>query len=378
MNQAGEDAASSVEKRRRYRRVLVGGGILVVGVLMYLAWTSLLPFVVGLIIAYLLVPFIDLLESGSPRWMRRRGIARPLAILIVYLLALGLVAGVISFFVPVVSEQAAVLRTRGPVYYEQGRDIFEQVIEFYERVVPLEWQARIQENFQKTLDDIGANIQRGIGQLLSIATRTIGVVLGLVVVPFWMFYVLNDRDRLVRDLYGVIPAAYRRDAHNIQRIVDDVLSSYIRGQLLLCLFIGTLAVIGLLVLRVDFAVLLGTIAGIFEILPYIGPIIGAIPAVLVALIQSPVLAFWVIALFLVIQQAENLLLAPRITGGSVRLPPSIVMLVLVVGSGLAGIAGLLIAVPVTAICRDVFRYAYLRLSDEGMPPDEVFAKVRES
>lgn len=380
MSQSSQDelVRMDIEKKRRYRRLLVTGGFLVVAGLMYLAWASLLPFIVGLTIAYLLVPFIDLLESGSPQWLRRRGAARPLAILIVYLLALGLIAGVVSFFVPVITEQADVLQTRGPDYYEQGRELFDRVIDWYERTVPQEWQARIQENFQKTLDDITATIQRGIGQALSIATRTVGVALGMVIVPFWMFYVLNDRDNLVKDLYGMIPSHYRRDARNIQRIVDDVLSSYIRGQLLLCLFIGTLAAVGLLLLGVDFAILLGTIAGIFEIIPYIGPIVGAIPAVVVALIQSPVRAFWVIVLFMGIQQAENLLLAPRITGGSVRLSPSIVMLVMVIGGGLAGVVGLLIAVPLTAVCRDVFRYAYLRLSDEGMLPDEALARVRGS
>ena len=366
----------SLARRRRYRHWLVAIAALVLAVVVYIAWASLVPFVVGIVIAYLFLPLVGFAEQRSPRWLQQKHLARPLSIVIVYLLMLGLVAGVVSVFVPLVSEQAAVMKLRAPVYYEQVRTLFFQVFDLYQRVVPEDWQVRIAESFQQALANIDKTVQAAVTRVFTIVTQTIGVILGLLVVPFWVFYVLNDTAHLTQQLYSLLPPRYRRDVYNVQRIMDNVLGNYIRGQLLLCFFIGSFSVIGLLFLKVDFALLLGTVAGVFEVVPYVGPIIGAIPAVVVAFMQSPILGLWVMVLFVGIQQIENLFLAPRITGGSVRLSPALVMLVLVVGSGLGGLWGMLVAIPVTAVCRDVFRYLYMRLSDQAVPCDEAYARVK--
>ncbi len=124
--------------------------------------------------------------------------------------------------------------------------------------------------------------------------------------------------------------------------------------------VGVLATIGLALLGVPFFAVLGLIAGIFEILPFVGPIIGAIPAILVAVIERPILGLWTLILFIVIQQVENAVLVPRISGKAVELHPALIVLVLIIGSQVAGLTGAILAVPVTAILRDVFKYLYLR------------------
>jgi predicted PurR-regulated permease PerM len=162
----------------------------------------------------------------------------------------------------------------------------------------------------------------------------------------------------------------------MSRLIDDVLSAYIRGQLLLCFFIGTMATLALLIIDVPSALVLGLIAGLFEALPFIGPILGAIPALIVALVNEPTSAIWVAVAFFAIQQVENLILVPRISGESVKLHPAMVMVVLVVGNELAGFVGMLIAVPVTALLRDVFKYLYLRLLDEPLSPEAAMTEIR--
>jgi predicted PurR-regulated permease PerM len=127
---------------------------------------------------------------------------------------------------------------------------------------------------------------------------------------------------------------------------------------------------------VDFALLLGLTAGAFEILPYVGPILGAIPALIVAVLQSPMTALWTLVVFLIIQQLENFFLVPRIAGESVKLHPALVMVVLVVGNEALGLWGMLVAVPLTAVIRDVFKYFYLRFADEEVSPMEAMARVR--
>ena len=120
---------------------------------------------------------------------------------------------------------------------------------------------------------------------------------------------------------------------------------------------------------------LGLLAGIFELIPNIGPLLGAIPAVLVALTQNPVLALWVAVYAVGIQQVENIFISPRVLGRSVKLHPVIVMVVLVIGSELGGLAGLFLAPVLAAALRDLFRYLYYRSSDEPLAPDAALAKV---
>jgi predicted PurR-regulated permease PerM len=179
-------------------------------------------------------------------------------------------------------------------------------------------------------------------------------------------------------LVALVPAHYRDEMVAVYRLVDRVMSAYLRGQLLLCLFIGVMATIGLLIIGMDYALLLGMFAGLFEIFPYVGPIIGAVPAVLVALLHSPILALWTVVVFLVIQQVENLLLTPRVAGQSVHLHPALIMVVLVVGNQLFGLWGMLLAVPATAVVRDLFKYAYLRLADAPITPHEALERLRST
>jgi predicted PurR-regulated permease PerM len=137
-----------------------------------------------------------------------------------------------------------------------------------------------------------------------------------------------------------------------------------------------MATLSLVIIGVPFALILGLIAGVFEVLPYVGPILGAIPAVIVALLTDPGKALWVVIAFIAIQQVENLLLVPRVAGKSVKLHPALVMVVLVIGNQLAGFWGMLMAVPVTAVIRDIFKYLYLRFKDEPLAPEKAMTSIR--
>jgi predicted PurR-regulated permease PerM len=201
-------------------------------------------------------------------------------------------------------------------------------------------------------------------------------LVGLVIIPFWLFYVLQDESRVTKGVLQALHPELRPDVQRLATLIDNVLSAYVRGQLILCLFVGVLATLALSIIGVPFAPVLGLIAGVFEVLPNIGPFLGAIPAILIAVATDPISAIWVALAFFAIQMIENLILVPRISGQSVKLPPALVMLVLVVGGQLAGLWGMLIAVPVTAIIRDVFLYLYLRLLDDPLSPDEAMARLR--
>lgn len=361
---------------KRNRLILWSAIVLLVGGMLWAARGVLLPYLLGLVLAYLLLPLVNWLDRHMPARLRAWKVARPLAIAVTYLLLIVLIAGIVAFFVPLVAEQIQVLVKNWPDLAGRVEDWGKRGWGWYTENIPADWRLTIETNLKNLLDDALRTLRNGMVATVTTVFGTISFVIGLVVIPFWLFYILHDEGQVKTGVMQALPRQLRPDVQCMARLIDDVLSAYIRGQLLLCLFVGGMAMIALFIIGVPFALVLGLIAGIFEALPYVGPILGAIPAVVVALLSDPGSAIWVAVAFFAIQQVENLVLVPRIAGESVKLHPAMVMVVLVIGNELAGFLGMLVAVPVTAVIRDVFKYLYLRFMDEPLPPEEAMADIR--
>jgi predicted PurR-regulated permease PerM len=341
------------------------------------AWTALLPFFLGAMMAYLLLPVVNFFDSHSPRFLRRIHWSRPMAILLVYIVVIAIIAGIIAYFVPVVRSQSQVFAQEVlPNYFQRIQRIFTFDFGALLAQIPPEIQATVNASLDKAVATLLAGVQKGIEVTIATVSQTISFFFGMIIIPFWVFYVLNDDAKIRSSIKNLIPETAREDVSCIVALVDDLLGAYVRGQILLCLILGLMAIIVLLILQVDLAVLLGTFVGIFEIIPIVGPYLGALPAVLIALLKQPILAVWVILAFMGIQQIEHIFLAPRITGGAVRFHPALVMVILVVGSQVAGLLGVLVAVPVAAVIRDVSRYLYLRTTEQGATPQMALERMR--
>jgi predicted PurR-regulated permease PerM len=363
---------------QRYRLLLVVGMIFLLLRLVIAAWAALVPFFLGLLLAYLLLPVVNVMDRNAPRLLRLRGVSRPLAIIIVYVVGIALTAGVLSYFIPAVSDQADILVSVLPTYVERAQRLFTYDFGEILEGIPPEIQEAINTNLQKAMGTVWDGLQKGLQVTVRTVSQTVSFVIGMVIVPFWLFYVLNDEARGRRAFYSAIPETAREDVRCILGIIDGLLSSYLRGQLILCVLVGTMATIVLAIFGIDLALLLGTFAGIFELVPILGPYLGAVPAILIALLRRPILGLWVALAFFAIQQVENLFLVPRIAGNAVRFHPAVVMVIVVVGAEVAGIWGMLLGVPLAAMVRDVFRYLYLRTTDRGATPQMALESLRAS
>jgi predicted PurR-regulated permease PerM len=361
----------------RQKRVLLwlGMGILVV-LLIRATRNVLLPYFLGLIVAYLLLPVVNWLDRHMPRRLQNWKVSRALSIVITYLAVIALLAGIIAFVVPIIVQQVRVLIVNWPQLTGSVEDLWSEGLGWYRETIPAEWAETIEINLRDLLTNVITGVQNTVVATVRTVSGTIGFVIGLVVIPFWLFYILHDEKQVAVGVLRALPEQMRPDVQAMASLIDDVLSAYIRGQLLLVLFVGGMATIALFIIGVPFALILGIIAGMFEVLPYIGPILGAIPAVLVALLSDPISALWVAIAFFGIQQVENLILVPRIAGQSVKLHPAAVMVVLVIGNELAGLFGMLLAVPIAAIIRDMFKYLYLRILDQPLAPEEAMVRIR--
>ena len=346
--------------------VLICGAI-VIGILLWMARDAVRPFVLGLLLVYLLDPPV--------RWLTRRGVRRSFAILIVYVITIVLFIEFLNLtLAPLVEEMIRLLQDL-PALAQQLQEQADRLTEVYSRLA-------IPDAVREWIDAMIASISQGGGappldptDLLPVLTGVTGIVGGLfayILLPVWVFYILKDRVALTTQFDRSLPAAWRFDVWAILRMVRRLFGQWVRAQLILGVTVGVFTFIGLLILSqfVDpvfgrYAVLLSVTAGILELLPIIGPIIAAVPAVLLAATAGlePVIA--ALILYTLVQQVENNVLVPKIQGDAIELHPAIVMFAIVIGGSLAGLLGAILALPVAAALRDVVRYLFRRLS-----PDE--------
>ncbi len=366
--------------RQRARAIITLILALVALVVLYLARAALLPFILGLLLAYMMLPFINWLDPRLQFVFRHRRLARTLAVLVGYVLVFAILAGLTAFIIPPIATQVSRLTQGLPDLarraYSAAPEVVQLWLDRYNEAVPPEIRLALERSIQDRLQALIEALQAGLFKTIGVLFSTVSFVLGLVIVPLWMFYILRDQPEMNASLYRLIPTAYHEDVRSIRALMDEVLSGYLRGQLILVVIVALMFFIGLELIGIDFALLLGTIVGLLEIIPVLGPILGAIPALVVTLATAPSKVWLVVLLAILVQQIENSFFVPQIAGGTVRLHPAIVMIALVIGGAVAGAVGLVLSVPVTAIIRDLAHYLYLRLGDEPLSPQEAAARVR--
>ena len=347
------------------RVALLAVTLTIVAILLYIGRESLGPFIVGLLFVYLLAPPVE--------WLARRHVPRPIAILVVYAAAVTLVVEGLNVMLQPLVDQIRQFAADLPGLVAR---LQAQLTQFGAVYRGLELPPAIRQAIDERLAKLAAG-DFGVDPtvLLPVLQATTAIVVGmltLLIVPVFAFFVLKDRPALGRAFASAVPREWLPDIEAITAIISRVFGSWVRGQLLLGLVVGIGTFVGLFVLGqtvnpifMRFAVLLSVIAGVLELLPIIGPILAAIPAVLLAAtagIEATTAAF---VLYFGIQQLENNLLVPKIQGDATNLHPSIVMLALILGATIGGILGAILALPITAAGRDVYMHLFARLSLPG-------------
>ncbi len=313
----------------------------------------LTPFFIGIVIAYILNPLVDSLE--------RRGAPRVAGIAIVYLFVIVLLGLVSVYLFPITIRQLETMTVDLPV---QIRKVESLITDLYSRFhrVPLPVQVR---------DALDSSVERWEGMLASAASEIIGGLVGvlyqlpnIVLGPILAFYFARDKDQILRKLMSWIPARSREETSNLIGEMDAVISGFVRGQLLVAMIMAVMISVGLWLTGIEFAFLIGTAAGILDLIPYFGPLLGAIPALMVAVLKSPLHVLYVVAVFAVANQIETAVLSPRIVSGYVGLHPLVVILSLLVGAYVWGLLGMIVAVPLAGVLRVLLRYAWTRLVEQ--------------
>jgi len=325
---------------------LIISGVIVTALLLVFAIRAVLtPFLFALVITYLFAPLIEFLES--------RGLGRLLAILAVYAVFGAVVALVVVFLVP---NLLAELNR----FAESVPELIRRVEAFGERLERSFTRTPLPDSVRAVVNDTIRDLEQTLLNLARAAVQgTVSLfsgLLSLILAPILAFYLLRDLPAFKDKLTALVPKESRAEVLAVAVEVDRALAGFIRGQLILALVVGVLTALGLQLLGVRFALILGMVAGFFNIIPYFGPIVGAIPAVALALLKDPLLALWVVLMFFGIQQLENLVLSPKILGERVGLHPLAVIFSVLAGAQLGGVVGMFLAVPVMAVARVLIWY----------------------
>jgi predicted PurR-regulated permease PerM len=349
--------------------LLLSGGIIII-LLLIIYWLAgvLFPFAIGGVLAYILFPIVRLLEQVMPWREKRPNLSRVIAIAIVFIVALGVVAGALVLVIPQIVNEATVFISRLPRIFEEARSTIEQLNREYAERIPEEIKQNIQEGLANVGSVLLGAIQDAFLRVAGFITNAFSLIIGLSVIPIFLFYLLKDQESLSRGVYTPAPSAVRPHLRNVASIMNQTIGSYIRGQLLLGLVVGALVALGLFLFAVPFQILLGIVAGITELVPIIGPWIGGAVGVLVTLAVAPEKVIWVILLYLGIQILENSFLVPRIQGNALDLHPIAVMIVIVIGSHLFGLWGVILGPLLVAAARDVIKYFIDQWNRPALPP----------
>lgn len=303
------------------------------------------PFIFSIILAYLLNPIVQVFE--------RRKIRRIYSVIIVYLLFLALIFLFAVVLIPRLIKDIKILVENLPQYTLQFQALVRDFQNSYMNSnLPQGLKDIIDENILNLQDLIAVTLQSTLDSVMN----TFSKILNVIIVPVIVFYLLKDAEYFKKQSMLLLPKKHRNKALLLFRDIDNAFGKFIRGQIIVALFIGILTTIALTIIEVKYAVFLGLFAGVANIIPYFGPIIGIIPTVFFALFDSPTKALYAAGAFVLIQQIESGILTPKIIGESVGVHPVYVILSLFIGGKLVGIAGMILAVPVLVAIKLTVRH----------------------
>ena len=298
----------------------------------------ILPFVIGGFITYLLHPIVEKLHQ--------KGLHRGLAIFLIYILFFGGLGICIYKGVPAIIDQIKDLSESAPVLAEQYRGWVDK-LQTHTREWPDGLQTRMDEGidaFEKKLDSLLSVI---VNTLISFLNST----LILMIIPFIAFYMLKDFPLIKRSIWYITPKQWRKKGTLFIKDVDESLGSYIRGQLLVCVIIGSVSALLFWIFHLKYPLILGLICGVTNVIPYFGPIIGAVPAVIIAATSSVKLVVITMVIVFGLQFLEGNILSPYIVGKSLHMHPLMIMVALTAGGEIGGIMGMIVAVPVLVVLK---------------------------
>lgn len=298
----------------------------------------LLPFIISAFITYLLHPIVERLHAG--------GLHRGAAVFIIYIIFFGGLGLAIYKGLPEIVKQIKDLSVSIPALAEQYKGFVALIQEKTSA-----WPEGIQDRVDAGIVSVEKGLDEMLTNVLSSMVEIVNSIFTIALIPFISFYMLKDYKSIKKAVWYLTPRKWRQGGILFLRDVDQSLGSYIRGQLLVCVLIGSTTSLLFWLFHMKYPLLLGLIIGITNVIPYFGPVIGAIPSVIIASTISLKMMIISVSIVFAMQFLEGNVLSPLIVGKSLHMHPLMIMLALFAGEELGGIIGMILAVPILAVIK---------------------------
>ena len=334
--------------------------------LVYLLAPVITPFAISAVLAYFGDPLVDRLQRLKVwRWR----VARTVAVSIVFVLMLSLLIVILLIVIPLLVDQVRLLVLRLPEWIEWFSNT---ALPWLAAKAGFELKDFNSSEFSEMLKNYWREISAAAFKVVDVISRggmaVAALVTNLVLIPVVTFYLLRDWDLLIKGIRDLLPRSMEGEISRMAGDVDKVLSAFLRGQLMVMVALGLIYTVGLTLLGLEFASLIGMGAGLLSIVPYLGSIVGVLVAVGVAVFQfqdifHPVM---VLLVFAIGQSAEGMFLTPKLVGDQIGLHPVAVIFAVLAGGQLFGFLGILLALPVAAALNVLVRYIHQKYRSSGL------------
>jgi predicted PurR-regulated permease PerM len=309
--------------------------------------------ILAALFAYVIAPLVQIAQRPVRLAGRARRLSRGAAIALVYVLMAASVAAAAALLLPSATQQVGDMISRAPVYAQSIVTWEHGWTRYYERL-------RIPSGLRKSIDQSvlaagEAAVRAGRESLLAMV-RALSNLPWVILIPILAFFLLKDGAGFRRAIVTALPHRDRLRVHRLLEDLNATLAGYIRAQLLACALVGALCGVGFAMLGIPYPLLLGVLAGVMEFIPLVGPLLVAIVVTIVAALHAPRLAIWAVVFLGTLRLAEDYVIYPRLIGRGLHLHPLAVILAVLAGADLAGVAGMFLAVPAVALASVVHRH----------------------
>ena len=313
--------------------------------------TIVAPIIVSLILFYLFNPIVNLME--------RYNIPRVWGVSILFLVIIGVITLVVNLLIPLIGVQVKSFGHNFPHYVSKVNQFFDSVTKYS---IVADYHNQIQSHLtslSKKIPNMISDYTNGFSsKIKNFAETLVNVGVVIVTTPFVLFFMLKDGHRFKEFSTNIIPPKFRKDYHDLLEKMSVQVGSYIQGQIIVSICIGILLFIGYSIIGLDYSLVLASIAAVTSVVPYLGPTIAISPAIIIALITSPIMLLKLIIVWTAVQFIEGHFISPNIMGKTLKIHPLTIIFILLSAGNLLGVVGVILGIPAYAILKVLVSHIY--------------------
>ena len=335
--------------------------------------------IICILLSYVMMPFISFFSNpidikipenisvgkfnikvpliGGKNIKTKKGLSRVASISLTFVLFITTIILVFTIITPIIKHELKNLYKNREEYKQIIEREYKKADEYLDKYIPkslIKYKEEAKNNLN--IKNVATYLKNLVESIMPAVTNFMGSVSHLLLIPFATFYILMDYDTYQEALISLIPKNRKKEVMSLLTEIDVMLKQYIKGQIIVCFIIGTSITVAMSLLQIPYALIIGTFAGCIDVIPYIGVIVSLLPAVLLALMKSPIHAVLTLGILYFIHWLEGHVIIPNIMGQSVKLPPLTIIIALIIGLEVMGIIGMFLAVPIAAVLRVVIEF----------------------